>query len=184
MAVYNNTFINAYESKGDSYKLIKNSATVKVGQWITDKGAGAEALSGTSDKVLGIVTAIVNKNKVNMESPSALSGVSLGSGASYTSSTKTYVAAADNMTVDMIGVEYIRVKPQEQYLATLDAAKGTTTGSNKEGYYMTINTTYPDLLAESTASTTRTTVIFRVVDPYNIGTTTQVIVEVIPENII
>ncbi len=158
------------------FRLIKNSEVIKVGDWISDASTGAENTDSVSKTILGLVTAIVTPQKVSFESATVTTG---SYGGAWALSTKQYTAAADNQTVDGIMVEYIPCKEGDQFLATLSAAKGATTGSDKEGYYLAIKTTDSSKLDEATASTSSTNTQFRIVDGYAAGATTEVIVEVI-----
>ena len=172
----NTRLFNGYEPAPVRYRLIKNSEVIKVGDWIVDESAGAANADATTEHILGAALDIVTKDKVSLQSPSVDTGAL---GGTWASSTKQYTAAADNQTVDYVYVKYIPVKEDRKFIATLDAAKGTTTGSDLEGYYLSILTSDSSKLDESTATTTKSAMQFRIADPYNQGSTTEVVVEVL-----
>lgn len=157
------------------YRVIKNSEVIKVGDWITDEATGAANIDANTEDVLGYATAIVTPDKKSFESATVDSGDYSGT---WVASTKQYTAAGDNATVDKVMVEYIPVRPGDQFIAILDANKGTTTGSNLEGYFLAILTSDSSKLDESSASTSAANTQFVIKDPYNQGLDTEVIVEV------
>lgn len=157
-------------------RVIKNSEVIKEGDWVTDESTGMANLDATSEKVAGFAKHIVTKDRINLEARSVDTGAL---GGTWASSTKQYTAAADNVTVDGVLVEYVPVLEGMRFKATLDAAKGTTTGSNKEGYFIAASTTDSSKLDESTASTSAASCQFRIVDPLIGDSTTEVVVEVI-----
>lgn len=167
---------NDYASVPVRYRIIKNSEVIKVGDWIVDEGTGCANADATTEHIMGACVDIVTKEKVSLQSPSVNTGALSGT---WASSTKQYTAASDNVTVDFVYAAYVPATEGRQFLATLSAAKGTTTGSNKEGYYLSIKTSDSSKLDEATASTTKAAMQFRVCDPYNQGATTEVVVEVL-----
>jgi len=157
-----------------AYRLIKNSEVIKVGDWIVDESTGMANADGTSELIAGFATAIVTIDKRSLE---ALSVVTGDLGGTWAASTKSYTAASDNETVDGVMVEYVPAREGDQFIGTLDADKGTTTGSNKAGYWISVLTTDSSLLDESSAAASATQ--FRIVDAYNQGSDTEIIVEVV-----
>ena len=147
-------------------RIVKNSEVIKIGDWITDEAAGVANADDVNESILGLVTAVLDKNGVNL-----LQGNSQAiTGGSWVVSTLTFTADSDNETVDMVQVEFVRADEGVQFVATLDANKGTTTGSNKAGYYLTIKTSDSSLLLESSAQATVTdgtdvSTPFRIVKP-------------------
>lgn len=164
------------ETRAPRYRLIKNSEVIKKGDWITDEATGAANVDGATEKILGLAVAICTAGRVNLLSASVDTGAL---GGTWDSSTQSYTAAADNATVDGVMVAYIPAKEGDQFVATLDAAKGTTTGSDLVGYYASILTTDSSLLDESDTATSAASCQFRIADIYTQGATTEVIVEVI-----
>jgi len=167
---------NALGTPKRRYRLIKDSETIMVDDWLVDESTGMADVDATGEKIYGYATAIVAPNKTSFESTSVTTG---DYGGTWTSSTKQYAAAADNSTVDGILVEYVPVREGDQFIATLDDDKGTTTGSDLPGYFLAIKTSDASLLEESGASTSEASTQFRVVDGYEQGADTEVIVEVI-----
>jgi hypothetical protein len=165
---------NGNDTRPKRYRLIKNSEVIKVGDAIIDEATGAANVDAITEAIFGIATAICTSDRISLESASV--DTSKYDGA-WTTSTKSYTAAVNNETVKGVLVEYIPLREGDQLLATLDAAKGTTTGSNKEGYYIAIKTSDSSLLAESTASTSSSNTQFIIRDPLSGGSTTEVVVE-------
>ena len=82
--------------------LIKNSASVAVGEALTFSSGADSAAAG--DKILGICVGIVDKDGIGLDNTSwTIDGT-------FVSSTKTYTAAADNMTVGYVRAQVITDK--------------------------------------------------------------------------
>ena len=170
-----NSFVN--ESGGPCPQadeaLVIDSATEKVGGIIWFAGNGVEKIDATTEAVAGMVTEIISKDGTNIESPtvdtSALGGT-------WTPSTKTFAAASDNSTVDLISVRYIPVKADQLFRMQMDADKGTTTGSNLKGYFLKILTSDSAKLDESTAVAAEAGTQFQIMDPNGQGLDDEVIV--------
>lgn len=81
--------------------VIKNSATVKVGDAIYNDASGATRCT-SSTVVLGVVAGIVNADGIDLDnaSTSTYDGT-------WTSSTQTYVASSDNVTDKKVKVKII-----------------------------------------------------------------------------
>ena len=161
-----------------NFRVMKDSEIIKVGDWIVDEGTGVANIDAITERVTGFVEDIVTKDKTSLQSATVSTGAL---GGTWAASTKQYTAAADNTSVDLVMVAYRPVHHNDEVIATLTAAKGTTLGSNKAGYYLATKTTDSSKLDEATSSTTRTNVQFAIVDPYSQGSTTEVIVRVLPE---
>lgn len=142
--------------------IIKNSEVIKVGGFVTLEAGGVADVDAITEPIFGLVTAITTPDGRSLESaavdPSEYDGT-------WSASTKQYTAAADNQTDKKIQAEYIPVREGDRFLGTLDAAKGTTTGSDLPGYYVALLTTDEALLDESTAATSKTNTQFLIVDP-------------------
>lgn len=79
--------------------LIKNSASVAVGEALTFSSGADSAAAG--NKILGICVGIVDKNGIDLDTTSTtIDGT-------WVSSTKTYTAASDNMTVALVKAQVI-----------------------------------------------------------------------------
>lgn len=82
--------------------LIANSADVAVGEALAFNSGALTAAAG--DKILGICVGIVDKNGIGLDNTSwTIDGT-------WVSSTKTYTAAADNVTVGLVRVQVITDK--------------------------------------------------------------------------
>lgn len=169
-----------YEAANDgkrryAYRLIKNSEVIKPGDWIVDESTGAANVDAVGEAVLGFAVQIVTANKI----PLASASVDVSAlGGTFVSSTGQYTAASDNQTVDGVLVRYVPAREGDYFIATLDAAKGTTTGSDVPGYYLAILTSDSSKLDESTASSSSSNTQFRTEGAYDVGATTEIIVSV------
>jgi hypothetical protein len=159
------------------YRVIKNSEVIKIGDWITNENTGMANVDGVTEKIDGFATDILTRDRISLRSASVDTSTYTGT---WAASTNQYTASATNADAagDAVLVEYIEPREGDLVLATLSAAKGSTTGSNKAGYYLSINTSDSSQLLETSASTSRASTQFEVVDPYNQGSTTEVVVRV------
>jgi hypothetical protein len=129
--------------------VIINSATVKVGDAVKLVAGGLDIADATNDYVYGVVDGIVDRKGIPLDK--TIPGVLLGT---WTSSTMSYVAANSNQTVDMVEAQIRSVTDDNTITALLDDVPGTTTGSNKPGYFLSILTSDASKLDESTAHAT------------------------------
>ena len=166
---------DGWNTRGTEKRLIKDSEVIKVGDWIIDEATGAANVDAVTEKVFGLATAIVTAKGISLENNLVDTGAL---GGTWASSTKQYTAAADNSTVDGVMVEFTPVREGDEFIATIDDAKGTTTGSNKKGYRLAILTSDSSKLDESSAATADASTQFMITDPYDDGPTTEVIVKV------
>ena len=107
--------------------VITNSQTISVGDAVTCTVTTGLGISGANANILGIVDGFIdNDGKVLPMS-------------SYTANTVPleFVAEGDNQTDKMIKAKVI-VSPYAVYSNEPDGMIGTTTGSNKLGYYSDI----------------------------------------------
>lgn len=141
------------------YRVIKNSATIKKGDMITDDSVGVSAINATNDKILGLCIGIFTPEKTNFASASIYAGAYTGT---WTASTQSYAAAADNQTVDTILAGYIPAREDSQFIMLMDDTLGVTTGSNKEGYYVASLVSDASKLDESTTSTSSASTQWRI----------------------
>jgi len=140
--------------------VILNSVTVTVGDpikisYASNKG-GADAADAVTDRVYGLAVGI-SKDGIPL---SQLTNSTDYDG-TYTNSQNgdTYVAAADNTSDKKI---IVSVVPTDNLLieATLSdgsgtaSVRGTTTGSDQIGYFLSVDTTDSTMLDETTATTT------------------------------
>lgn len=93
--------LNGAENPVTMDVVIKNSATVKVGDMVYNDGNGATRATA-STLVLGVVAGIVNADGIDLDN--APSSTYDGT---WTSSTQTYVAAGDNLTDKKVAVKVI-----------------------------------------------------------------------------
>jgi len=135
--------------------IIKNSETITIGDYVMPS-SGFVAAATAGSRLLGVVVGIVDKNGINMDqTKESLDGT-------WTSSTHTYAAAADNQT-DVQVRALVDVDPLSVYSIEPDAAIGTTTGSNLFGYYTDL--VDEDETDEDTAATTAAQLFIWGVDP-------------------
>jgi hypothetical protein len=158
-------------------RVIKNSETIKLGDFVTNESTGMANVDATSEKVEGFVVDIVTRNGVSLRAASVDTSLYTGT---FTASTASYAASATNADSggDGVQVEFVEIREGDEIVATLDAAKGTTTGSNKAGYFLSILTSDSSKLDESSASTSRASTQFEIMDPMLAGSTTEVAVRV------
>jgi len=129
---------------------IINSATVFNGGVVKVVATGVDGADAVSDPIYGICKGFVAfGGSTPLEN--ALSGDydgTLVGGVSYT-------AAADNVTDKKVQALVEPILPGDVIRAEADAALGTTTGSNKVGYYIDVLTTDERKLDESNTSTSQ-----------------------------
>jgi hypothetical protein len=134
--------------------LIGNSQTLKIGsrvKWVAAEGVhNADAVA---DKTAFYVVGFTTRQRIPMIN--AVSGTHYNGTYTVSDTGDTYAAEADNITVDKV---YALCVPADGLIvsAKLDAASGTTTGSDLPGHYLDIETTAGNrstLLDESTATT-------------------------------
>ena len=124
-------------------RVIKNSVTVAIGDSVKTL-AGFAALGTTGARVLGHVESFIGEDGLTPTKDGTLLQ-NLG---------QTFVAASDNQTVAEVRVR-VDVDVMSQYSAELDAAAGSTTGSDLAGKYF--NLADEDTLDESTVTEDRLT---------------------------
>lgn len=171
----NTEVYRAYIPTEERKALVYNSNTMKVGSWVKQSGNSVAVLTAKTDYVAGRVIRFETKNGVSLETPSFTAGSVTGT---WTASTKQYVAAADNQTVDQVYAIYEPAKEDTEFLVTVDAAK-TTTVTNPNGYYYGIKTSDATVLDESDATLTETGMQFYCTDAYRSDETTKIIVKVV-----
>ena len=123
--------------------------------------SGYIALTAAATPILGCVVGFTDKDGIDLSSsrPALSTGV-------YTASTRTFVAGADNTTVDKV-YALVDIDPFSVWSAAPDAAIGATTGSNLTGYYCDLVATAGDQPDESDTVTTQQQLFIWGVDPEN-----------------
>ena len=164
MATTDTGFTPRYDLGGNSTGIrrsyiIKNSATITVGDMI-QASTGFMALAGAGGRILGCVIGLEDANHLDLDNAQATTGTG-----TWTSSTKTFIAASDNQTVDQVRA-IVDVDPNTVYSGQPDAAIGTTTGSNLIGYYTDLPAA-SDQPDENTAVTTTAQLFIWGTDPEN-----------------
>jgi len=144
--------------------ILANSITATVMDSVK-YASGFVALGTTGASVLGHINGIVTQYGVGLNTSGA-------AGAGIGSFMGAFTTASDNQTVAKVAAE-IDVSQFTLYSAEVDAAIGTTTGSNLAGYRMDLAD--EDTLDESTAATTTAQYATWGVDPAN---TAQAVVHV------
>lgn len=121
-------------------RVITNSVEVAIGDSVKT-ASGFAALGTTGARVLGHVVAVVGQDGLNPKDDASFNG-NIGT---------AFTAASDNQTVDKVKA-IVDVAQDSLYIATLDAAAGSTTGSDLAGY--TLDIADEETLDESTAAET------------------------------
>lgn len=121
-------------------RVITNSVVCAIGDSVKT-ASGFAALGTAGDAVLGHVVSIAGQDGLNPKDDASFNG-NIGS---------AFTAASDNQTVDKVKA-IVDIAQDALYIAELDAAAGTTTGSDLAGYNMDL--VDEDTLDESTAATT------------------------------
>lgn len=146
---------------------ISNTITMSVGDFVLVDTAGTLGLASAGSLILGVCVGIVTKDGINMdESKTALTG----SGASWTSSTKTVVTGSDNSSTDKIRA-LVDIDPFSVWSVEPDGTIGTTTSSGSSDQLGS----YIDLADEDETDETNNSAAFNVkaqlhiwgVDPEN-----------------
>ena len=165
---------SGYIPVGVESRIINDSEVIKVGDFITDEGAGMANVDAATEDIKGVAIGFIDSKGRSLEAVSADTG-SLGG--TWASSTKSYTAAADNTTVDLVKVLYNPINENQEFVATLDDDAGTTAGP--VGYYFPIKTSDSALLEESGATLTETGMQFVCTDDYAQGLDTEIVVKVV-----
>lgn len=132
-------------------KLILSSVTLREGGAVQNESGFCGDLDATSQDVFGYCIGFEDKNGYSYELKTS------GFTGTYTQSAQgdTYAASATNSDSGGDNVVAL-VIPALGVVASgcLNAATGTTTGSSIPGYYLDIDGSYEEKLAETSASTT------------------------------
>lgn len=122
-------------------RIVTNSVTVAISDSVKT-ASGFAALGTAGAAVLGHVVALVGQDGLNPEMDGSFNG---NAGTAYT-------VASDNQTVAQIKA-IVDIDVHSLYSAELDAAAGSTTGSDLAGYFLKLAD--EDTLDESTAAAVR-----------------------------
>lgn len=112
--------------------IITNSQTITVGDMVK-LASGYVSLAGADSPIFGVCVGIQDKNGIDMDSSRRTIS---GSGASWTSSTQTFVAGSDNTTTDYVRA-LIDCDPMSVWSGTTDNSS-TDTQSTLAGCYTDI----------------------------------------------
>jgi len=136
--------------------LMDDSATLQEGEAVKLKPDTAEGsvirVSATTEPVYGICIGFRTKKGLPLEIDS--SGYGTGT---HTKSPAgdTFVSDSDNVSTEKVRALVIPVKGAT-FSGLLDAAMGTTPGSDRVGIYLSISTSDPSKLLETSVTTTFT----------------------------
>jgi len=156
MAILNAGSLNPHGAPVLRRYILTNSIVTTAGDSMK-LASGFAALGTTGASVLGHAINLSTNAGVGVNSSGA-AGAELGSFLG------TYTAASDNQTVANVKAE-MDISKETIYSAEVDAAIGTTTGSNLAGYFMDLSD--EDTLDEDTAATTTGQYATHGVDPAN-----------------
>ncbi len=132
--------------------VIKNSETIFVGGTVKLVAAAIEPADAVTDVVYGICVGFVGADG-NTPYENLLPGQK-GSGDVFTKGVSLAVHS-DNETVAKVRAKVVPLMPNDIVRGVADANLGTTTGSDKIGYYININTANESQFKENTASATK-----------------------------
>jgi len=131
--------------------IISNTMTLEEGDRTKAVGgAGIEPADAVTDKSFGYVTSFVTKKHLPLRN--AVRGTDYDGTYTPSPDGDTYVSASDNLTDKQV-YAMIALAQDLVVSAKVDATLGTTTGSNKVGYYLDILTTDSTQLDEDSATT-------------------------------
>ena len=147
-------------------RIITNSVVVAISDSVKT-ASGFAALGTAGARVLGHVVSVVGQDGLNPKID----------GSFRANPGDTFTAASDNQTVDKVKV-VVDVAQDGLYSAELDAAAGTTTGSNLAGYNFDL--AGEDSLDESTAAQTTAQYYSHGLDRNN---TAQVVVNILESEV-
>ena len=151
--------------KGEFNKLIPNALPFLLKDSVTFKEGGAVKLAASTtvpavdladavtDNVFGIIVGFLTKNNLPLEIDTS----GYGSGTlTEAPAGNTFAADSDNVATEKVCALVVNTKGLI-FSGKLNAAMGTTIGSNLAGNYVDISTVNHSLLDEATASATKAT---------------------------
>jgi hypothetical protein len=136
--------------------LMDDSSTLQEGEAVklkpdVDEGSVIR-VAATTDTIYGICVGFQTRNRLPLETDSS----SYGSGTLTKSPVgDTFVSDSDNVSTEKVRALVIPIMGAT-FSALLDAAKGTTDGSDRVGVYLSISTSDPSKLLENSVTTTFT----------------------------
>ena len=140
-------------------QLIADSATITHGD-LVKMSSGEVVLAAAGGLAFGVVVGIVDKDGVNMD---ASKRSVAGTGASWTSSTKTFVAGSDNSSVDYVKA-LIDCDPMSVWSAATDNAS-TDTQASLVGCFTDVVAASDQADDDTAAADTQATLFIWGVDP-------------------
>lgn len=158
--------INGAENPVTIDLMIKNSATVKVGDAVYQDTNGVTRAT-SSTQILGIVAAIVDRNGIDLDNTSTDNY-----DGTWTSSTQTYVASADNVTDKKVRAKIIA----DPYALFYNDADGNFTAGTDEG--VLVKVADHDQIDEDTTSATVGQMFIWKLDPDGDGDASKCIVRI------
>lgn len=132
--------------------VIKNSETIFVGGTVKLVAGAVEPADAETDPIYGICVGFVGGN-ANTPYENLLSGQK-GTGDVFTKGVSLAVHS-NNETAAKIRAKVVPLQPNDIVRAEADAALGTTTGTDKIGYYHSILTSDERKLDESEVSASK-----------------------------
>ena len=135
--------------------LMDDSAVLQEGEVVKLKPDTAEGsvirVAATTDTIYGICVGFETKKGLNPATDTSHGGTLAESPVG-----DTFTAASTNISTYKVRALVKRITGMETLSALLDAAKGTTTGSDRVGIYLSVSTSDPSKLLETSVTTTFT----------------------------
>ena len=129
--------------------VIKNSAVVRIGGPVKLAEGALEPADAAADYIYGICVGFVGKDN---ETPyDKLLPGQVGAGTTYVHGVSLEVNS-DNETEAQLRAKVVPVMPNDILRGVADADLATTTGSDKYGYYINVNTANESQFAEDSAT--------------------------------
>jgi hypothetical protein len=135
--------------------IIGDSETMTVGDFCTTNTSGEVQPAAAGELLLGVCVGIVDVDGINMDNSKRSI---TGSGASWTSSTQTFVAGSDNSSTDYVKA-LVDIDPFSVWSCEPDATIGTTTSSGNSAFFGS----YTDLADEDEVDETNNSAAFNTV---------------------
>jgi len=135
--------------------LMDDSATLQEGEVVKLKPDTAEGsvirVAATTDTIYGICVGFETNKGLNPAKDTSHGGTLTESPVG-----DTFVSASTNISTYKVGALVKRITGMETLSALLTAAMGTTTGSDRVGVYLSVSTSDPSKLLETSVTTTFT----------------------------
>jgi len=130
--------------------VIKNGETIFIGGTVKLVAGAVEPADAVTDPIYGICVGFTGKDNTPYEN--LLPGQK---GADTYTKGVSLAVGSDNETAAMIRAKVVPLMPNDIVRGVADANLGTTTGSDKIGYYININTANESQFKENTASASK-----------------------------